>query len=250
MFRLAGKTMVVIGGSRGVGRRVAESSARQGAQVLAVARREAPLRQLAQDVPGIEVLAIDATRPNAPSKVFEALVPDILVLSGGAIPVTAPLQEQSWRDFTVNWESDVRIAFQFCKAALSRPLPAGSSVILIASSAALAGSPLTGGYAGAKAHPDAHRKLQPERVRSPWTRLAICSACSRHHSGDRVWKTCGRWIRPLYWDVYEGLHSSHGIAANPIRRSRRGRRIGGGFGSVQGKDVRRHRGGARKSLLM
>jgi NAD(P)-dependent dehydrogenase (short-subunit alcohol dehydrogenase family) len=150
MFKLAGKTMVVIGGSRGVGRCIAESGARQGAQVLAVARHEAALRQLAQHVPGIEVLALDACRPSAPSKVFRALVPDILVLSGGAIPVTAPLHEQSWRDFTVTWESDVRIAFHFCKAALSRPLLAGSSVILIASSAALAGSPLTGGYAGAK----------------------------------------------------------------------------------------------------
>src|SRR5271165_1865518 len=138
MFRLAGKTMVVIGGSRGVGRRVAEYSARHGAQVLAVARREAALRQLAQDVPGIKVLALDATLPNAPSKVFEVLVPDILVLSGGAIPMAAPLHEQSWQDFTVNWESDVKIAFHFCKTALSRPLPAGSSVILIASSAALA----------------------------------------------------------------------------------------------------------------
>jgi NAD(P)-dependent dehydrogenase (short-subunit alcohol dehydrogenase family) len=150
MFRLAGKTMVVIGGSRGVGRRIAESGARQGAQVLAVARHEAALRQLAQDVPGIKVLALDASQPNAPSEVFRALVPDILVVGGGAIPVTAPLMEQSWRDFTVNWESDVRIAFHFCKAALSRPLPAETSVILIASCAALAGSPLTGGYAGAK----------------------------------------------------------------------------------------------------
>ena len=125
MFPLAGKTMVVIGGSRGVGRRIAESGARQGAQVLAVARHKAALRQLAQDVAGIEVLALDASRPNAPSEVFGAVVPDILVLGGGAIPVTAPLHEQSWRDFTVNWESDVRIAFHFCKAALSRPLPAG-----------------------------------------------------------------------------------------------------------------------------
>jgi NADP-dependent 3-hydroxy acid dehydrogenase YdfG len=77
-------------------------------------------------------------------------VPEILVLGEGAIPHAAPLHEQTWRRFAVNWESDVKIAFHFCKAALARPLPPGSSVILIASSAALAGSPLTGGYAGAK----------------------------------------------------------------------------------------------------
>ena len=33
---------------------------------------------------------------------------------------------------------------------MARPLPAGSSVILISSGAALAGSPISGGYAGAK----------------------------------------------------------------------------------------------------
>jgi hypothetical protein len=42
------------------------------------------------------------------------------------------------------------MAFHFSKAALSGPLPAGSSVILISSGAALAGSPNSGGYAGAK----------------------------------------------------------------------------------------------------
>src|SRR5262249_15889020 len=43
-----------------------------------------------------------------------------------------------------------KIAFHFCKAALSRPLSTGTSVILISSGAALAGSPNSGGYAGAK----------------------------------------------------------------------------------------------------
>jgi NAD(P)-dependent dehydrogenase (short-subunit alcohol dehydrogenase family) len=150
MLPLAGKTMAVIGGSRGLGRSIAEAAFHRGARVLAVARNAAPLSQLAQDLPGIETLALDATRPNAPARVFEVLVPDILVLGGGAVPVPAPLHEQSWRKFAVNWESDVKIAFHFCKAALSRPLSVGSSVILIASRAALAGSPLSGGYAGAK----------------------------------------------------------------------------------------------------
>ena len=78
------------------------------------------------------------------------LKPDVLVLCGGAFPPAAPLHEQSWPQFAVNWESDVRIAFHFCKAALSYPLPAGTSVVVISSGAAVAGSPNSGGYAGAK----------------------------------------------------------------------------------------------------
>jgi NAD(P)-dependent dehydrogenase (short-subunit alcohol dehydrogenase family) len=150
MLPLTGKNVVVIGGSRGVGRRIVEGAAGNGARVLAVARQEGPLRLLTQEVFGTEILSLDATHEDAPSRVFDVLQPDILVLCGGAFPPAAPLHEQSWEEFAVNWENDVKITFHFFKAALSRPLPAGSSVILISSGAALAGSPNSGGYAGAK----------------------------------------------------------------------------------------------------
>ena len=150
MLSLAGKNMVVIGGSRGVGRRIVEAATGSGARVLAVARQEGPLRQLAQEVSGTEVLSLDATDQGAPARVFGVLEPDILVLCAGAFPSAAPLHKLSWQEFAINWEADVKIAFHFCKAALSRPLREGASVILISSGAALAGSPNSGGYAGAK----------------------------------------------------------------------------------------------------
>jgi NAD(P)-dependent dehydrogenase (short-subunit alcohol dehydrogenase family) len=105
---------------------------------------------LAEEVSGTEVLSLDATGEGAPSRAFDVLQPDILVLCAGAFPPAVPLYEQSWHEFAVNWETDVKIAFHFCKTALSRPLPAGALVILISSGAALAGSPISGGYAGAK----------------------------------------------------------------------------------------------------
>jgi NAD(P)-dependent dehydrogenase (short-subunit alcohol dehydrogenase family) len=150
MLPLTGKNVVVIGGSRGVGRRIVEAAMRNGARVLAVARQEGVLRQLAQEVSGAQVLSLDATDEGAPAKVFDVLEPDILVLCAGALPPAAPLHEQSWPEFAVNFETDVKIAFHFCKAALSRPLPSGASIILMSSGAALAGSPISGGYAGAK----------------------------------------------------------------------------------------------------
>jgi NAD(P)-dependent dehydrogenase (short-subunit alcohol dehydrogenase family) len=149
MLSLAGKNVVVIGGSRGVGRRVVEAASRLGARVLAVARHEKPLQQLAE-VSGAEYLPLDATDEGAPGKVFEVLEPDVLVLCAGAFPPAGPLHEQSWRQFSINWEADVKMAFHFLKAVLSRPLRPGASVILIASGAGLAGSPNSGGYAGAK----------------------------------------------------------------------------------------------------
>jgi NAD(P)-dependent dehydrogenase (short-subunit alcohol dehydrogenase family) len=151
MSILTGKNVVVIGGSRGVGRQVVEAAARNGAaRVLAVARQALSLKQLAKEIPGIELLALDATAEGAPSRVFAALMPDILVLSAGAFPPAAPFHQLNWPEFAANWEADVKISFHFLKEILSRPLPAGTSVILISSGAALAGSPNSGGYAGAK----------------------------------------------------------------------------------------------------
>src|SRR5262249_31940848 len=122
---------------------------RDGARMLAVARQEGPLWQLAKEFAGTEVLSLDATNEAAPARLFDIFKPDILVLCAGAFPPAAPLHEQTWHQFAVNWETDVKIAFHFCKAALLRPLRAGTLVILI-SSGALAGSPNSGGYAGAK----------------------------------------------------------------------------------------------------
>jgi NAD(P)-dependent dehydrogenase (short-subunit alcohol dehydrogenase family) len=150
MLPLTGKTMVVIGGSRGVGRRIVEAASRNGAGVLAVARREDSLRSLARSIPGTEVLALDATDEGAPSKIFGLAEPDILVLCAGAFPPVGPLHEQSWQEFAVNFETDVKVAFNFCKAALLRPLKPGSVVVVISSGAAIAGSANSGGYAGAK----------------------------------------------------------------------------------------------------
>src|SRR5260370_7629676 len=106
MLPLIGKNVVVIGGSRGVGRRIVEAAIRNGARVLAVARREVPLRQLAQEVCGTEVLSLDATDEAAPSKVFEVLQPDILVLCGGAFPPAPPLHDPTCHEFPVTSETN------------------------------------------------------------------------------------------------------------------------------------------------
>jgi NAD(P)-dependent dehydrogenase (short-subunit alcohol dehydrogenase family) len=64
---------------------------------------------------------------------------------------SAPIQDQSWEDFSVNWGMDVKASFLFCRAALRGGLKPGSRVVLISSGAAFSGGPPnSGGYAGAK----------------------------------------------------------------------------------------------------
>lgn len=148
--RLRDKNVVVIGGSRGLGRSIVAAVYAEGARVLAVARKAEPLKQLAMAFPGVQTLALDATEEGAPAKVFETLTPDVLIICAGAIPHMAPLVEQTWEQFSRNWNSDTKLSLLFSQAALTTPLPAGTTVILISSGAAMGDSPLSGGYAGAK----------------------------------------------------------------------------------------------------
>jgi NAD(P)-dependent dehydrogenase (short-subunit alcohol dehydrogenase family) len=151
MRSLQGQNVVVIGGSRGVGRSIVETALGEGATVLAVARGAAALKELCWETSGVTTLAVDATDETAPDAVFAALEPDVLVICAGALAPSAPVQDQSWEDFSVNWEVDVKASFLFCKAALQGRLKPGSRVVLISSGAALTGGPpFAGGYAGAK----------------------------------------------------------------------------------------------------
>ena len=62
-----------------------------------------------------------------------------------------PIHRQTWQTFSRNWEVDVQHVFNWTREALLLPLEPGSVVIAISSGAAINGSPLSGGYAGAKA---------------------------------------------------------------------------------------------------
>ena len=147
---LQGKRVVVLGASRGVGREVVQHASAEGAEVLAVAREGRGLAELAKSIRGVETLALDAASDAAPSKVFRKARPDLLVICGGATPPVRPIPELSWAEFSVNWEVDTKMAFLFCREALRMPLAPGSVVVIISSGAGLGGSPISGGYAGAK----------------------------------------------------------------------------------------------------
>lgn len=74
-----------------------------------------------------------------------------MVLNAGATPHVASLHQQTWEDFSQNWDVDVKQVFRFAGQALLTPLEPGAVVISFSSGAAIRGSPMSGGYAGAKA---------------------------------------------------------------------------------------------------
>jgi len=150
--QLSGSTALVTGASRGFGRGVAIALAGAGANVVGVARDRAALEEVrARLGDSFTPVAADAADPTVAGKLTDAYRPRVLVLAAGAPPLSRPLHRQTWETFSSNWNMDVRQVFHWLREALLRPLEPGSVVVAFSSGAALRGSPLSGGYAGAKA---------------------------------------------------------------------------------------------------
>src|SRR5271163_22617 len=146
---LKDKSAVVTGGSRGLGLGLVEALVAHGARVTVVARGAAALDSVRARL-GVATISADVTDEAAARRILAELRPDILALNAGATPPMGRLDQLSWADFTAPWEHDVKAGFYWLQAALNLPLKPGSRVLLGSSGAAENGSPLSGGYAGAK----------------------------------------------------------------------------------------------------
>jgi 3-oxoacyl-[acyl-carrier protein] reductase len=150
---LSGRTTIVVGASRGLGRGITTALALAGAPVIAVSRTETSFPEPANGAGTIQPEVADAGDATVAASVLDRYEPAAVILVAGASPHMRPLQQQTWETFSVNWETDVRIAFHWLREALLKPLRPGSRVVVFSSGAAVNpnGSPLSGGYAGAKA---------------------------------------------------------------------------------------------------
>lgn len=126
------RNALVIGAGGDVGRATTDALTAAGARVLAAGHER------------------DATDPAQVAALLAEADPDLVVVAAGTPPRMAPVDEQSWESFSAPWNVDMKIAFEVGRAALVRPLRANSTVVIVSSGAALGGSPLSGGYAGAK----------------------------------------------------------------------------------------------------
>lgn len=146
---LKDKTIVVTGGSRGLGLGLVEALVAHGARVTVVARGAEALSAVAARL-GVATIAADVTDEAAAHRIVGDVSPDVLVLNAGTTPRMGRLDRLSWTDFSMVWETDVKAGLYWLQAALRLPLKPGSRVLIGSSGAAVAGSQMSGGYAGAK----------------------------------------------------------------------------------------------------
>lgn len=139
MFTLAGKTFLIAGGTRGIGRAISLRFARSGARVVANYVRDDRSAQSLKDEAEKESLALtvcraDLTSPKGLAHLDETVMTDMGTLSGlvfcAATGVHRPFEALSDRHFDWTFSLNVRTFFDLIKLFLPRFLPPASVVVL------------------------------------------------------------------------------------------------------------------------
>jgi 3-oxoacyl-[acyl-carrier protein] reductase len=149
---LDGKTALVTGGSRGIGRAIALELGRAGASVVVGYRSgQAEAEEVAAEIGGRAVHADVADPAAARALVEEAGDLDILVNNAGITRdgLLARMPDEDWRDVI---ETNLSAMFYTCRA-VARPMMKrrGGSIVNISSIVGVHGNPGQTNYAAAKA---------------------------------------------------------------------------------------------------
>lgn len=128
---LLGQTVVVIGGSAGIGLATARRARAEGADVILTARNAERLEQPAREVGAIGTAAFDATNPDALVRFFDSIQTPIdhVMVTAGAPPYGSPLElppEEARRPLTVRLMLPIDVA----RAAAGKVRPLGSLVFM------------------------------------------------------------------------------------------------------------------------
>ena len=160
---------MVTGASAGIGEATARTLATQGFHVVCVARREGPIKALADEIGGTAIVA-DVTVDEDVTSLASALDRvDVLVNNAGGARGLEPVMEADIDHWRWMWESNVLGTLRVTRALLPKLIESGDGLIVtVTSVAALEVYDGGAGYTAAKhAQGALHRTLRGELLGKP-----------------------------------------------------------------------------------
>ena len=202
---LAGRTALVTGASRGIGRSVALSLAQLGARLLLVARDRKALAEVQREIVDLAAAAEAFPCDLASSSEIQALASrvdaaggcDILVNAAGIGRIGRPLHEMPLEDFEAVFATNVRAPFLLMRAVVPHMLAHGSGDIVNISSLAGQG-PLVNGaaYAASKWALNGLSYSVAEELRAHNIRVAVLAPGSVNTSFGGAGKDRAKMLQP------------------------------------------------------
>jgi NAD(P)-dependent dehydrogenase (short-subunit alcohol dehydrogenase family) len=128
---LAGQTVVLIGGSAGIGLETARRARAEGAEVVLVGRNAERLERAAADVDARSTAAFDATDPGAIKQFFDDFsgpIDHILITAGR--PHYVPMLEMTADQVRETLSDHVVQGLEVARAARSKMRPGGSLLLM------------------------------------------------------------------------------------------------------------------------
>ena len=129
--RLAGQTVVVIGGSAGIGLETARLARAEGAKLVLAARNPERLQQVASELAALGAVAFDATDFERLAQFFGELpTPIDHVLVTGPGPYYAPLAEFDFEKARRDIEAHLFLPLQVARHATNKVRPGGTLLFM------------------------------------------------------------------------------------------------------------------------
>ncbi len=158
-YSLKDHVAIVTGASRGIGKAITLGLAKEGVTVVAVARSEAKLHQIKQEIESsggnVYTISADLTLEYSPQHIVEQAMTrcgrlDILINNAGIV-LRRPLLETSVEEWDRIMTVNARAPFLLCKEAIPHIKAAGGGTIIqIASVIGVKGYVNQGAYAASK----------------------------------------------------------------------------------------------------
>lgn len=127
---LLGQTVVVIGGSAGMGLETARLARDEGARVILAARNPEPLAQASRELSALSSAAFDATNFDQLKKFFDGLPAIDHVFVTGPGPYYAPLAELDIERVRSDIDAHLLLPLQVARFAANKVRPRGTLIFM------------------------------------------------------------------------------------------------------------------------